>query len=78
MPEPEPSKPEDVGVPEEVPELMQIEGARTLGNDARERLHDDGFSDAQIDAWAETFIAEVSSGSVDEFVAWIALQEHGA
>ncbi len=76
MPEPEPSKPEDVGVPEEVPELSQIEGARILGNDARERLHADGFDDAQIDAWAETFIAEVSSGTVDEFVAWIAQQEH--
>jgi hypothetical protein len=78
MPEPEPLNPEDVGVTEEVPELMQIEGARTLGNDARKRLHADGFDDAQIDAWAETFIAEVSSGSVDEFVAWIARQERGA
>jgi hypothetical protein len=75
MPEPEPVKPEEVGVTEEVPELMQIEGARTLGNDARERLHADGFDDAQIDAWAETFIAEVGSGSVDEFVAWIVRQE---
>ncbi len=37
-----------------------------------ERLHADGFDDAQIDAWAETFIAEVSSGTVDQFVAWIA------
>ena len=75
MPEPEPLKPEDVGVTEQVPELMQIEGARTLGNDARERLHADGFDDAQIDAWAETFIAEVGSGTVDQFVAWIARQE---
>jgi len=77
MPEPEPSKPEDVGVTEEVPELMEIEGARTLGNEARKRLHADGFDDAQIDAWAETFIADVGSGSVDEFVAWITLQEQG-
>jgi len=77
MPEPEPTKPEDVGVAEEVPELMQIEGARTLGNDARERLRADGFDDQQIDAWAETFIAEVSSGTVDQFVAWIARQERG-
>jgi hypothetical protein len=76
MPEPEPAKPEDVGVPEEIPELMQIEGARTLGNDARERLRADGFDDQQIDAWAETFIAEVGSGTVDEFVAWIAREEH--
>ena len=75
MPEPEPATPEDVGIAEETPELMQIEGARTLGNDARERLHADGFDDAQIDAWAETFIAEVGSGTVDQFVAWIARQE---
>ena len=75
MPEPEPAAPEDVGVAEEVPELMQIEGARTLGNDARARLHADGFDDEQIDAWAETFIAEVSSGTVDQFVEWIRRRE---
>lgn len=75
MPEPTPATPEEAGVVEEVPELMAIEGARMLGNDARQRLHADGFTDAQIDAWAETFIAEKSSGSVDEFVAWIASQE---
>jgi hypothetical protein len=76
MPEPDPAKPQEFGIPEEVPELAQIEGARILGNDARERLHADGFDDAEIDAWAETFIAENSSGTVDEFVAWIAGQEH--
>jgi hypothetical protein len=76
--EPQPTKPEDVGVPEEIPDLMEIEGARTLGNDARERLHADGFDDAQIDAWAETFIAEIGSGTVDQFVAWIAEQERKA
>jgi hypothetical protein len=77
MPEPEPLKPEDVGVAEEVPDLMQIEGARTLGNDARERLHADGFDDQQIDAWAETFIAEVGSGTAEQFVAWIVRRERG-
>jgi hypothetical protein len=75
MPEPTPESPSDAGVEEEVPELGQIEGARILGNDARARLHADGFDDAQIDAWAETFIAEQSSGTVDQFVAWIASQE---
>jgi hypothetical protein len=77
QPEPLPLKPEDVGVPEEVPDLPNIEGARLLGNDARERLHADGFDDQQIDAWAETFIAEVGSGTVDEFVAWISREERG-
>jgi hypothetical protein len=64
-----------VGVPEETPELSEIEGARILGNDARSRLDADGFSAAQIDAWAETFIAEVGSGTVDDFIAWIRRQE---
>jgi hypothetical protein len=67
--------PEDAGVAEEIPELGQIEGARLLGNEARRRLTRDGFDDAQIDAWAETFIAEVGSGEVDDFVEWIARQE---
>jgi hypothetical protein len=75
MPEPTPATPEEAGVVEEVPELTAIEGARTLGNEARARLHADGFTDAEIDAWAETFIAEKSSGTVDEFVAWIANRE---
>jgi hypothetical protein len=73
--EPIPLDPEDVGVPEEVPDLPNIEGARLLGNEARRRLHADGFDDEQIDAWAETFIAEIGSGTVDEFVEWIARQE---
>ncbi len=74
--EPVAESPEDVDIAEEIPaELGQIEGARMLGNDARRRLHADGFDDAQIDEWAETYIAEVGSGDVDEFVAWITAQE---
>jgi hypothetical protein len=73
--EPLPEDPEDAGVREKVPDLPNIEGARLLGNDARGRLHADGFDDEQIDAWAETFIAEVGSGDVDEFVDWIARRE---
>ena len=75
--EPVAESPEDAGVAEEVPELGQIEGARLLANEARRRLEGDGFDDAQIVAWAETFIAEVGSGDVDEFVEWIARQERG-
>jgi len=71
-----PERPRDAGVPEEIPaELGAIEGARILGNEARDRLHQDGFSDQQIDQWAETFIAEVGSGTVDDFIAWIANQQ---
>jgi hypothetical protein len=71
-----PERPRDAGVPEEVPELGNIEGARTLGNEARDRLRADGFTDQEIDQWAETYVAENGGGTVDEFVAWIASQEH--
>ena len=58
-----PERPRDADVPEEVPEdLGAIEGARVLGNEARPRLRADGFTDRQIDEWAETFIAEVGVG----------------
>jgi hypothetical protein len=79
VPEPTPEHPREVGVHETVPaELGQIEGARILGNDARERLRADGFTDQQIDEWAETYVAEVGGGTVDEFVSWIAaLEQHG-
>lgn len=55
--------------------MTSIEGARTLGNEARERLRADGFTDDQIDQWALTFITEDDAGSVDDFIAWIARQE---
>lgn len=71
-----PERPRDAGVPEEVPgALSSIEGARILANEARDRLRADGFTDAQIDQWAEAFIAERGSGEVDDLVAWIAARE---
>jgi hypothetical protein len=75
MPDPTPEDPADAGVEEKIPNLGNIEGARILGNEARARLHGDGFDDQQIDEWAETFIAEVGSGEVDEFIAWISRKE---
>ena len=77
MPEPIPEQPEDANVPEEEPEeLGQHEAVNLLANDARERLHADGFTDSQIRRWAETFITEKSAGEADEFIAWIAAQEN--
>jgi hypothetical protein len=71
-----PERPRDAGVPEEEPRLVEVEPARLLANDARDRLQADGFDDTEIDAWAKTFVADVSqSGDLDEFVAWIATQE---
>ncbi len=71
-----PERPLDAGVPEEVPEaLSAIEGARILANEARERLRADGFTDDEIDKWAESFITEVGAGEVDDLVDWIRRQE---
>ena len=71
-----PERPIEAGVPEEIPELGNIEGARTLGNEARDRLHADGFDDREIDEWAETYVAENGGGTVDEFIEWIGSKEH--
>ena len=68
---PVPKRPRDSGVPAEVPELAQIEGAHLLANEARPFLKDCGFTDRQILEWADTYIARVGSGDVDSFIAWI-------
>jgi hypothetical protein len=74
-----PERPRDENVPEEVPDSTSaIEGARMLGNEARGRLRADGFTDRQIDEWAEAFMTEVGSGEVDDLVAWIAAREAGS
>jgi len=74
-----PERPHEAGVPETVPgALSAIEGARLLANEARDRLHADGFTDRQIREWAEAFISDVGAGTVDDLVAWIAAREHGS
>jgi hypothetical protein len=79
MAEPTPEQPSDAGVPEIQPsELGQQESANLLANEARDRLHADGFTDEQIGRWAETFIAEHSAGDADELIAWIAAEENQA
>lgn len=69
--DPDPMEPEEVGVEEKTPDAMQVEAAKKLAVDARERLHREGFDDEQIDEWARTFIAEEGDGDVETFVAWI-------
>ncbi len=78
-PEPIPESPEAAGVAERFPDDNgQIEAARLLGNDARDRLRADGFTDQEIDEWAETYTAEIGSGTVDDFVTWIRRREEQA
>lgn len=72
--DPPPADPEQVGVEPETPDMMQVEAARLLANDARGRLRDRGFDDRQIERWANTYIAEYGSGDVDTFLSWVARQ----
>ena len=71
-----PEEPHEAGVPEKVADASREEGARVLADEARGRLKDRGFTDRQIREWAETYIAEEGSGSVDGLIDWIARQEH--
>ncbi len=71
MPEPTPDPPPRPASPRRSPSSRRSRAPAPSAMMPGERLHADGFDDAQIDAWAETFIAERSSGTVDEFVAWI-------
>ncbi len=67
----EPERPEEAGVEETTPPTMQVEGASGLANDARPLLEGKGFSEDEIRRWANTYIAEVGSGDLESFVAWI-------
>ncbi len=67
----EPERPKESGVEETTPPTMQVEGARVLADDARPLLEGKGFSDDEIRRWADSYIAEVGSGDVNSFVAWI-------
>ncbi|MGM0618383.1 MAG: hypothetical protein ACQEUI_09620 [Actinomycetota bacterium] len=71
----EPAGPEEEGVPDDEPDAMQLEAARLLANEARPGLHEQGFDDEQILAWATTFTARFGSGDVDQFLTWIEEQE---
>ena len=70
-PDLEPARPEEEGVPDEEPDAMQLEAAHLLANKARPTLHEQGFDDEQIRAWATTFTAQFGSGDVARFLAWI-------
>ncbi len=71
-----PEEPHEAGVPEKLADQSHEEGARILADEARDRLKEQGFTDEQIREWAETYIAQESSGSVDGLIDWIARQEH--
>ncbi|HEX3622561.1 MAG TPA: hypothetical protein VHT97_09615 [Acidimicrobiales bacterium] len=76
MEELRPEEPSDAGVQERLADAAHEEGARILADEARDRLAASGFTDEQIRRWAEVFVATEGSGDPEEFVAWIAQQEH--
>jgi hypothetical protein len=58
----------EAGSPE--PSAPEVESARLLANEARERLRAEGFSDDRIRQLADEFVARDLGEDVDEFVAW--------
>ena len=71
----QPEPPEEEGLVE--PELPQvdIEGARLLANEARERLQARGFDDDEIEAWVRVYFEQQHEGTVDGLVAFIAAEQ---
>ena len=71
----QPDRPEQEGLTEPQLPTVDVEGARLLGNEARGRLHADGFDDDQIDAWVRAYFEQQHEGTVDGFVAFIAAEQ---
>jgi len=71
----QPDRPEQEGLTEPQLPTVDVEGARLLGNEARGRLHADGFDDDQIDAWVRVYFEQDHEGSVDGLVAFIAAEQ---
>jgi hypothetical protein len=70
-----PDRPEDEGLVEpELPEV-DVEGARLLANEARGRLHADGFTDTEIEAWVRLYFEQGHEGDVDGLVAFIEAEQ---
>ena len=70
-----PEDPRDAGLPPVELTIEDVEPAHALANDARDALRVRGFIDDEIDDWAREFIAQRGAGDVDEFIAWIRVQE---
>jgi hypothetical protein len=73
----EPESTDAAGIPGEMPDDSHVEGAELLANGARPALRSRGFTDAEINEWALTYIAEVGTGDTDSFLSWMERAEHG-
>ena len=66
----------DPGYPQ--PQAAEVESARLLANQARPRLHAEGFSDQDIDRLADDFIAEDRGEQTGAFIDWAHHVRRGA
>ena len=55
---------------ERQPEAAEVESARMLANQARERLNASGVDDPTIERLADRYIAEDRGEDLDAFIAW--------
>ena len=53
------------------PGLTEIESARLLQAEAKQRLIDRDLDDEEIRKAADEYIAQGGSGDVDDFIAWL-------
>jgi len=52
------------------PEAAEVESARLLANESRERLHAAGLSDERIRKLADEFIVEHPNADPADFIPW--------
>lgn len=62
---------------ERQPEAAEVESARMLANQARERLQSAGLDDPTIERLADRYIAEDRGEDLEAFIDW-ALESAGA
>lgn len=59
------------------PRAAEVESARLLANDARDALHELGMDDAEIQRYADEFIALGIGSDVKAFIEWSRLEQRG-
>ena len=52
------------------PDAEEVESARLLANQARDRLRSDGFDDEAIRRLADAYVALDLGEDTDDFIAW--------
>lgn len=52
------------------PDAAEVESARMLANEARERLRPEGFDDATIDRLADQYTIQNRGGDLADFIDW--------